>query len=111
MTDATDVEDATARPRLQLVDLFEECLSSLVARRLRASLTVLGTVIGVGALVATLGLSKTAGNQIIGHFDALSATDIVVTPKTGGSGRLVTSLPWDAEKRMRRLNGVVEAGT
>jgi len=83
----------------------------LVGRPGRAGLTILGTVLGVGALVATLGLSKTAGNQIVGRFDQLAATDIVVTPKTSGSGRLITSLPWDGEQRMRRLNGVTAAGT
>ena len=46
----------------------------------RVALTVLGTVIGVAALVATLGLSKTASNQIEGRFDAVAATDIVVSP-------------------------------
>jgi hypothetical protein len=72
---------------------------------------VLGTVIGVGALVATLGLSKTAGSQIVGRFDALSATDVVVSPsvRAGGSGAVV--LPFDGEGRLRRLNGVVAAGT
>jgi hypothetical protein len=75
------------------------------------ALTVLGTVIGVGALVATLGLSKTAANQIVGHFDALAATDIVVSPsaRAGGAGAAV--LPWDAEARLLRLNGVAAAGT
>src|SRR5439155_1248273 len=70
-------------------------------------------VVGVAALVATLGLSKTAGNQIVGRFDALAATDIVVTPKTGRTGRAVRQnvLPWDAEQRVGRLNGVVAAGT
>ena len=48
-----------------------EALAGLLARPARVALTVLGTVIGVGALVATLGLSKTAGNQIVGRFDAL----------------------------------------
>ena len=69
------------------------------ARPGRAVLTVLGTVVGVAALVATLGLSKTAGNQIVGRFDELAATDIVVTPKTGTSGRALKrdALPWDAE--------------
>lgn len=100
-----------ARPRLSARDLFDECVGSLLGRPGRAALTVLGTVLGVGALVATLGLSKTAGNQIVGRFDQLAATDIVVTPKTGGAGRLVTSLPWDGEDRMRRLNGVTAAGT
>ena len=99
------------RPRLAARDLFDECLGSLAGRPGRAGLTVLGTVIGVGALVATLGLSKTAGNQIVGRFDQLAATEVVVTPRTSGSGRLVTALPWDGEQRLRRLNGVTAAGT
>ena len=72
-------------------------------------LTVLGTVVGMTALVATLGLSRTANNRIVGHFDELVATEIVVTPRqtavTEGS-----ALPWDAPARLLRLNGVVAAG-
>jgi hypothetical protein len=95
------------RPR----DLAAEAIAGLLARPARVALTVLGTVIGVGALVATLGLSKTAANQIVGHFDALAATDIVVSPsaRAGGAGAAV--LPWDAEARLLRLNGVAAAGT
>jgi putative ABC transport system permease protein len=100
-----------AGPRMRPRDLFAEAIAGLLARPARVALTVLGTVIGVGALVATLGLSKTASNQIVGRFDALSATDVVVSPSTraGGSGAAV--LPWDSESRLRRLNGVAEAGT
>ena len=95
------------RPR----DLAGEAIAGLLARPARVALTVLGTVIGVGALVATLGLSKTAANQIVGHFDALAATDIVVSPsaRAGGAGAAV--LPWDAQARLLRLNGVAAAGT
>ena len=95
------------RPR----DLAGEAIAGLLARPARVALTVPGTVIGVGALVATLGLSKTAANQIVGHFDALAATDIVVSPsaRAGGAGAAV--LPWDAEARLVRLNGVAAAGT
>jgi hypothetical protein len=97
--------------RLRPRDLLAEAVAGLLARPARVGLTVLGTVIGVGALVATLGLSKTAGNQIVGRFDALSATDVVVSPsvRAGGSGAVV--LPFDAEGRLRRLHGVVAAGT
>jgi macrolide transport system ATP-binding/permease protein len=98
-------------PRMRPRDLMGEALAGLLARPARVALTVLGTVIGVGALVATLGLSKTAANQIVGHFDALAATDIVVSPsaRAGGAGAAV--LPWDAEARLLRLNGVAAAGT
>jgi macrolide transport system ATP-binding/permease protein len=92
-------------------DLVGEALAGLMARPARAALTVLGTVIGVGALVATMGLSKTAGNQIVGRFDALSATDVVVSPSARGGGAGGVVLPWDAERRMNRLNGVVAAGS
>jgi ABC-type lipoprotein release transport system permease subunit len=98
---------ARMRPR----DLAREAVAGLLARPARVGLTVLGTVIGVGALVATLGLSKTASNQIVGHFDALSATDVVISPsaRAGGAGAAV--LPWDSESRLLRLNGVAAAGT
>jgi macrolide transport system ATP-binding/permease protein len=100
-------------PKMSFRDLVSECVASLLARPARAVLTVLGTVVGVAALVATLGLSKTAGNQIVGRFDELAATDIVVTPKAGTTGRALKNdaLPWDAEQRVDRLNGVVAAGT
>jgi putative ABC transport system permease protein len=97
--------------RLRPGDVVAEAIAGLLARPARVGLTVLGTVIGVGALVATLGLSKTAGSQIVGRFDALSATDVVISPsvRAGGSGAVV--LPFDGEARLRRLNGVVAAGT
>jgi len=104
---------SSLRPHLAPRDLVGEALASLTARPGRAVLTALGTVLGVAALVATLGLSKTAGNQIVGRFDALAATDIVVTPKAAAAGRAAagSGLPWDAEARVTRLNGVVAAGT
>ncbi|HZO60189.1 MAG TPA: ABC transporter permease [Solirubrobacterales bacterium] len=101
-------------PHMQLRDLVSEAAAGLMARPARVALTVLGTVIGVAALVATLGLSKTAGNQIVGRFDQVAATDVVVTPvpaaqRSGGGA--VNVIPWDAEARMKRLNGVAAAGT
>jgi len=101
----------SGRARMRPRDLAREAAAGLLARPARVGLTVLGTVIGVGALVATLGLSKTASNQIVGHFDALSATDVVISPsaRAGGAGAAV--LPWDSESRLLRLNGVAAAGT
>ena len=106
------------RPRISSVlgrvrarDLTSEAVAGLIARPARVILTILGTVIGVGALVATLGLSKTAASQIVGHFDAVSATDIVVSPSARAGGAGAVALPWDAESRLKRLNGVAAAGT
>ena len=44
-------------------DLLREAVAGLFARPVRMALTVLGTVIGLAALVATLGLSRTASHQ------------------------------------------------
>src|SRR5436309_6396394 len=101
---------AFPEPRMTPRDLVGEAAAGLLARPARVGLTVLGTVIGVAALVATLGLSKTASSQIVGRFDEVSATDVVVTPVArSGSGAEI--IPWDAEARLRRLNGVAAAGT
>jgi macrolide transport system ATP-binding/permease protein len=74
-------------------------------------LTMLGIVIGITALVATLGLSRTASNRIITQFDELAATEIVVTVKSGPASVQPEAIPWDAPTRLRRLNGVAAAGT
>ena len=94
-----------------LKDLGNESLAGLFARPGRMILTVFGTVIGIAALVSTLGLSRTAGNRILGRFDALAATEIVVSAKAGPNGPIPGSLPWDAAQRIERLNGVVAVGT
>jgi ABC-type lipoprotein release transport system permease subunit len=92
-------------------DVVNEAVAGLFARPVRMILTVLGTVIGLAALVATVGLSRTASNQIIGRFDELTSTEITVTAKPAAEGKPPNDLPWDAPARLARLNGVVAAGT
>ncbi|MCP3892232.1 MAG: ABC transporter permease [Desulfobulbaceae bacterium] len=95
-------------------DLISEATVALTARPARTLLTALGTILGVAALVATLGLAKTAGNQIVSRFDELEATRVIVTPvdrQQGRQNRQVSKIPFDAGDRIRRLNGVVAAGT
>jgi ABC-type antimicrobial peptide transport system permease subunit len=95
-------------------DLLAEAIAGITSRPSRTALTALGTVLGVAALVATLGLARTAGNRIVSRFDELSATEVVVTPANqGGFGGQTrsSSIPWDAQDRLERLNGVAAAGT
>ena len=103
------------KPKFALRDLAAESVAGLAARPARATLTVLGTVLGIAALVATLGISKTAGNQIVARFDELAATEVVAEPAGNdfgiGGGANTSTLPFDAEARLTRLNGVVAAGT
>jgi ABC-type antimicrobial peptide transport system permease subunit len=97
--------------RLTTRDLLGEAVAGLFARPGRMVLTILGTVVGLASLVATVGLSSTAGNRIAGRFDALAATEIVVTVRPSAATPGATVIPWDASARLSRLNGVVAAGT
>ncbi len=102
------------RSRLNLRDLLSETAVALTARPARTVLTALGTILGVGALVTTLGLAKTAGNQIVSRFNELEATEVVVSAQSTGFGdntRSLNVIPWDAQSRLERLNGVTAAGT
>ena len=105
------VAGAKLRSGITLRDLLDEVLAGMFARPGRMVLTLLGIVIGLTALVATLGLSRTANNRIISQFDELAATEIFVTGKPGIGGVDPQALPWDAPERLNRLNGVVAAGT
>ncbi|MBS2547437.1 ABC transporter permease [Catenulispora sp. NL8] len=79
---------------------------------------MLGTVLGVGAFVAILGLTSTATGQISSAFSPLSATQVDVQdtgPAGNGQGLQTDSprrddFPEDADQRVERLNGVVHAG-
>lgn len=104
---------AVSRSAISLRDLLHEALAGMFARPGRMMLTVLGVVIGLTALVATVGLTRTAGNRIISQFDQLAATELFVSARAGSTTGLIdpTAIPWNAPERLRRLNGVVAAGT
>ncbi|HLF91386.1 MAG TPA: ABC transporter permease, partial [Anaerolineales bacterium] len=90
--------------------LISEAIAGMFARPGRLFLTILGVVIGLTALVATLGLSRTASNRIISQFDELAATQITVAAKSSVTGVDPRAIPWDAPARLERLKGVVAAG-
>ncbi|MDH5372887.1 MAG: ABC transporter permease, partial [Acidimicrobiia bacterium] len=99
----------STKSRFALRDLIAEAVTSLLARPGRTTLTILGTVLGIGAIVATLGIAKTAGNQIVTRFDPLIATSVTVSNQSEfgwwGPQRPISLLPWDAQDRLERLNG------
>ena len=103
--------NVVSRSGITIRDLFEEAIAGMFARTGRMILTALGIVIGITALVATVGLTRTANNRIISQFDALAATEIIVTAQPGPTGVDPKVIPWDAPVRLHRLNGVVAAGT
>ncbi len=99
--------------RFRLTDLLGEATADIGSRPGRLVMTVIGTVLGITALVATIGLAQTAAAQIARQFDANAVTQLVVTPRTAstGGGATVTAaaLPWDAVPRLERLAGIESA--
>jgi putative ABC transport system permease protein len=93
-------------------DLVAEAIAGAIARPARMALTVLGIVIGMSALVATVGLTRTAGNRIISQFDQLAATELFISARPGMATGAIDprAIPWDAPERLSRLNGVMAAG-
>ena len=101
--------------RFGLVDLLAEATKDIGARPTRLLMTVAGTVLGVGALVATVGFAQTSALHIADQFDAVASTQAVVSPvrESGVSGEAVplARLSWDAESRIQRIGGVEHAAT
>lgn len=99
------------RSNISVRDLWAEAQASLLTRPVRSALTALGTVIGVAALVAILGLSETAAGQVNERFDALAATTVTVTDNRPPDD-LTAPLPFTPEviQRTGQLNGVTGAG-
>ncbi|WP_309619288.1 ABC transporter permease [Salinibacterium sp.] len=100
--------------RFSVQDLIVEASYGIGARPARLVMTTLGTVLGIGSLVVTIGFAQTAAGQIARQFDAVAATQVVITPNTtqSGNGTAVATarIPWDAAARVERLVGVERAG-
>jgi len=114
---AAAARPARLRSSLAVRDLFGEAATAITRRPGRSLLTALGTVVGVGAFVATTGLASTARAQVSEQFDALAATEVRVLDNSqpqffGGDEADETdhAFPPDAQQRLERLNGVEHAG-
>lgn len=97
------------RSRLRLRDLVGEAGAAIGRRPGRSLLTTLGTVVGVGAFVATTGLASTARAQVGETFDALKATEVRVTDAAPDSDE-PNPFPADTDERVAALNGVNVGG-
>lgn len=111
--DQPRIRRGRARDRFNLRDLFAEAAHGIGARPGRLVLTILGTVLGIASVVITVGLAQTAAGQISSQFDAVGATQAVVTPKKAGFGDDSPPkgrIPWDGAERVMQINGVIGAG-
>jgi putative ABC transport system permease protein len=72
--------DSIAPARLPLSQLLGTALQGPRARRLRAALSALGIAIGIGAMVAVVGVSASAQANLLAEIDALGTNLLTVTP-------------------------------
>jgi putative ABC transport system permease protein len=71
---------ATLAARLPVRELLGTALQGLSTRRLRASLSALGIAIGIGAMVAVVGVSSSAQANLLAEIDALGTNLLTVSP-------------------------------
>ncbi len=102
---------AATSSRLRTRDLGSEALAGLLQRPARSALTMVGTVLGIGAFVAIVGLSQTASGQIGRQFNRLDATQVMVVQNgTARASTPVAAFPPDADAVVDRIHGVIAAG-
>ncbi len=103
-------------PRLDARDTAAEAIAGIVQRPGRAVLTMLGTVLGVGAFVGVLGLTATGAGQISHQFTVLE--DTTVSVEDNGPANNVAppgtnpaiGFPADADAVADHIDGVTAAG-
>ncbi len=66
--------------RLPVRELLGTALAGLSTRRLRAVLSALGIAIGIGAMVAVVGVSSSTQANLLAEIDALGTNLLTVTP-------------------------------
>lgn len=94
-----------SRSRVRVGNLVLQAVAGLATNPVRTLLAAMGTVIGVGSVVAVLGLTATANAQIDETFTRQSSTLITVELNDAAASRF----PAGALGRVQGIDGVVEA--
>ena len=70
--------------------LFRAALDSILKNRMRSLLTMLGIIIGVGAVIAMLAIGAGARKQVLERFTALGTNLLTVRPGQRGTGGVMS---------------------
>ena len=98
----------TKRAVRAVADTIMEAGVGVLARPGRAWMTIVGMMVGVAALVATLGIAQSAGYHIVARLHVLEGTLVRVSADRVGGAEF--GIPQEADRSVRRLNGVLSAG-
>ena len=100
----------------QLADLLENirvALDGLLSNKLRSALTMLGVIIGVGAVIALMSVGEGAQTEITGQISSIGTNLLVVMPATtgrvGGGGTASGGLTMDDVEALLTPSAVPDA--
>ncbi|MEV0820022.1 ABC transporter permease [Nonomuraea rubra] len=96
-------------PRLRTADLIPLATGGLRTRRVRVLLSILGIAIGIAAIVAVLGITRSSQADLLARLDRLGTNLLTVVNGTNLSGQEVP-LPATAAITIRRTGGVEAVG-
>jgi putative ABC transport system permease protein len=96
------------RSTLKPADALRTGLAGLRFRRTRAALSALGIAIGIAALVAVLGITKSSQSALLAEIDQLGTNLLTVTNGHTLGGQ-EAELPVTATPMIRRIAGVERA--
>lgn len=105
MTTDTPVRESIAPSRMTPADTVRAAGIGLRTRRLRSILSALGIMIGIGAMVAVLGLSESSKSDLLSQLDRLGTNMLQVQAGSGiglGSG----TLPEESSAMVSRIGPV-----
>jgi putative ABC transport system permease protein len=95
----------TPPSRLRAADLLPLGTVGLRTRRIRAALSMLGIAIGIAALVAVLGITRSSQGDLLARIDALGTN--LLTVNEGTINDVETPLPATAAATIGHTDGVV----
>src|SRR5690606_12592644 len=76
---------------MSFLRVLKESLTSIFSNRMRSFLTVLGIVIGVGAVIGMLSIGAGASGSILGQIESIGTNSIYVM--TGGQDEITNPKP------------------
>ncbi len=100
-------EPAAERARLPLRELGGLAVQGLQGHRLRAALSALGVAIGIGAMVAVVGVSASSQANLLAEIDRLGTNLLSVTPGQtfGGQSEVLPSTSTSMIAHMSHVEG------
>jgi putative ABC transport system permease protein len=105
---ASSFDNRPERSRMPARELLGLALQGLRSRRLRAALSALGIAIGIGAMVAVVGVSASAQANLLAEIDALGTNLLTVSPGASFEGTTEV-LPDTAVAMIDHMAGVQRA--